>query len=169
MLPNLFKDFDIVFVENEDRRYYASLNINRFLFVPEKNRDSVFHKSKAGQFKGLVDRDFLSDDDIDLIERQYIQLRILRYYCIENYLFHPLNMKEYYDGNNKEFNIEEYKELLYLEKENLKEQIHIKIASVRQGYPYFKDPGMEKSSSRKRFMPETENFQQSAISCRLFK
>jgi predicted ATPase len=65
LLPALFADYQIIFVENEDRNYYASLNIDRTLFVAEKNRDGVFHKAKTGQFVGLVDRDFLTDEDID--------------------------------------------------------------------------------------------------------
>ena len=41
-----------------------------------------------------------------------------------------------------------------------KQELLIKVASIRQGYPYFKEPGTEKSESRKRFTPDAENYKQ---------
>lgn len=163
MLPELFKDRKIVFVENEDKKYYASLNIENTLFVPENNRNSVFHKIKSGEHNGLVDRDFLTDDDIHVIEHQYCRLKILRFYCIENYLFHPDNLQEYYEITNKPFNKEEYIQKLYHEKEIVKSALSVQIATARQGYPYFKDPGSEALSFKKRFTPDKENFEQTLI------
>jgi len=163
ILPELFKDFDIIFVEGEDKKYYASLNIERTLFVPEKNRDGVFHKSKAGQFKGLVDRDFLTDDDIVLIKENYPLLRILDFYCVENYLFHPDNLLEYHLSNRTAFNKEEYIQKIFEQKEIVKPELLIKVASIRQGYPYFKEVGLEKHEGRKRFMPENSNYEQSKV------
>lgn len=163
MLPELFKDRRIVFVENEDRKYYASLNIENTLFVPENNRNSVFHKVKSGEHNGLVDRDFLTNDDIHIIQQQYPRLKILQLYCIENYLFHPDNLQEYYETTNKPFNKEEYIQKLYNEKEIVKSSLSVQIATARQGYPYFKDPGLEASSFKKRFTPDKENFEQTLI------
>jgi len=163
ILPELFKDRDIVFVENEDRKYYASLNIDNLLFVPEKNRDGVYHKVKAGHFKGLVDRDLLTDGDITIILKEYENLKILKLYCVENYLFHPDNLEEYFEKVQKEFDKANYIQKIFDEKEITKKEIIIKIATTRQGYPYFKEPGKEKSDYRKRFAPEKENFEQTKI------
>lgn len=163
LLPELFKGKDVVFVENEDRKYYASLNIVNFLFVPEKNRDGVYHKVKSGHFKGLVDRDLLTDEDIVAIEKEYQNLKILRLYCIENYLFHPDNIEEYVLQPGKAFDKVAYIQKILTEKDALKQELLIKIATIRQGYPYFKEPGKEKSEYRKRFTPDNENFEQSKI------
>ena len=163
MLPELFQDRRIVFVENEDRKYYASLKIGNMLFVPENNRNSVFHKVKSGEHNGLVDRDFLTDDDVHIIEQQYSRLKILRLYCIENYLFHPDNLQEYYQINNKSYNKEDYIQKLYNEKEIVKSSLSVQIATARQGYPYFKEPGSEASVFKKRFTPDKENFEQTLI------
>ncbi len=159
MLPDLFQDRRIVFVENEDRKYYASLKIQNILFVDEKNRDGVFHKTKSGQFNGLVDRDFLTDNDIDVIEQHYPNLKILQLYCIENYLFHPKNLEEHYATKKKSFDKENYIKSLFAEKEVVRSQLLIKIASVRQGYPYFKEL-LKESSYRKRFTTDDENYNQ---------
>lgn len=160
LLPELFKKYNLFFVENEDRKYFASLNISETLFIPEKNRDTVFHKAKTGGFNGIVDRDFLTDDDIDVIQKQYGTLKILHFYCIENYLFHPDNLEEYFTRESKTFNKEVYKEKIAAEKELRKQELLIKIASIRQGYPYFKEPGMEQSENKKRFTPDAENYTQ---------
>ena len=161
ILPELFKDRDIVFVENEDKKYYASLNIDKTLFVPEKNRDSVFFKAKAGQFRGLVDRDLLTDEDIELIEKEYPKLKILRLYCVENYLFHPDNMEEHSKLSGRQFDKSNYIKKILSEKDSLKKDLRIKIASIRQSYHYFKEPGKEKF--QKRFTPDKVNYEQSNI------
>ncbi len=160
ILPSLFKSYKLFFVENEDRHYFASLNIPITLFVAEKNRDAVFHKAKSGNFNGIVDRDFLTDNDIEAIEQKYGCLKILKFYCIENYLFHPENLDEYYKKGNSHFNKEAYKQKIAAEKELRKQELLIKVASIRQGYPYFKEPGMENSKNRERFTPDNENYKQ---------
>ncbi len=163
ILPELFKKYKLFFVENEDRHYYASLNIPATLFIPEKNRDAVFHKAKTGNFNGIVDRDFLTDSDIEVIEKEYGYLKILQFYCIENYLFHPDNLEEYYIHESRDFDKEIYKQNITAEKESQKQELLIKMASVRQGYPYFKEPGKEQSEYKKRFTPDAENYNQTKI------
>ena len=160
ILPDLFKKYKLFFVENEDRHYYASLNIPETIFIAEQNRDAVFHKSKSGNFNGLVDRDFLSDSDIEVIKKEYSHLRILSFYCIENYLFHPDNLEEYNKQEGRNFDKETYQQKIASEKELRKQELLIKVASVRQGYPYFKEPGKEHSAYRKRFIPDAENYNQ---------
>lgn len=161
ILPELFKNYQIFFVENEDRKYYASLNIHDTIFVSEKNRDAVFHKARTNNFKGIVDRDFLTDEDIELLNKQYPNVKILKFYCVENFLYHPDNMEEYCVTNNILFDKEKYINEIVEEKEKAKKSIVVKIATIRQTYPYFKEPGMEKSPHKKRFTPDTENHNQS--------
>jgi hypothetical protein len=98
-----------------------------------------------------------------ILTKQYPSLKILRFYCVENYLFHPQNLKEYYEIKGTEFDEKSYTEAIAEEKEKAKGELLIKLASIRQGYPYFKEVGMEKSPHRKRFIPEAENYTQSTV------
>ena len=161
VLPALFKNFKLFFVEGGDKKYYGSLNIEGILFIPEKNRDAVFHKAKSGSFNGIVDRDFLTDDDIQQLQNQYKHLKVLGYYCIENYLFHTKNLEEFCKNTDRAFDKNVYENKIAAEKEILKHELFIKVASIRQGYPYFKEMGQEKNENRKRFTPDNENYQQS--------
>jgi len=164
LLPQLFKDRKIVFVENKDIEYYTSLNITNIAFAKGNNRDGVFYKVISDpQNNGLVDRDFLTDEDIVVIEKQYPRLKILHLYCIENYLYHPNNLEEYYTNNTIPFNKENYIKGLCDLKENVRSQLKYKMASIRQGYKYFKEPEFENSINQQRFTNKPENFNQTKI------
>ena len=158
ILPSLLTGFRIVFVENEDTRFYASLNIKSTLFIGEKNRDGVFHKSKSGEYFGLIDRDLLTEDDLNIILKSYPNLFILRFYCIENYLYHPENLKEFYKSTEMIFDKNVYIAALIKEKNLVKDDISIKISSIRQSYPFFKEPNPSFKIHQSRFTPSEGNF-----------
>jgi predicted ATPase len=139
-LPSLFKGFDIVFVENTDRGLFAEVAIEKTLFIAEKNRDAVYHKAKEGAFKGIVDRDFLSDSDIVEIKKHYPNLRVLSYYSTENYLYHPDNLAEYFTRANKPFDKTEYIRAIADTKSQKVNDIILNIKSDRTSYPYFGEP-----------------------------
>lgn len=160
ILPSLFAGFRIVFVENEDTRFYASLNIKSTVFIGEKNRDGVFHKSKAAEYFGLIDRDLLTDDDFNIIRKSYPNLFILRFYCIENYLYHPENLEEFCKSTEIIFDKNAYIAALVKEKNLIKDDLSIKISSIRQSYPFFKEnPSYKIHQSR--FTPSHNNFNES--------
>jgi AAA15 family ATPase/GTPase len=162
VLPSLFKQMDMFFVENTDKEYYANLNIPKTIFISENNRNSVFHKVRTTQFKGIVDRDFLSDDDIEVIHKNYPNLFILAYYSIENYLYHPDNLAEYYQEKGSQFDRNQYIDDLRSAKNEVIDRIAISLSSTRNEYPYFKEPGFnQKPELQKRFKSESENFEQS--------
>lgn len=163
ILPSLFKDYKIYFVENKDRIIYSELNIAQTLFVQENGKAGVYHKVKNGDFSGIVDRDFLSDSDILEIENQYVKLKVLRYYSIENYLFHPENLHEYYTTKEVAFNKDTYIESVLKEKNVIKSGLIIKIASIRTAYPFFKEPEHNGKANQRRFANSDENFQQVAV------
>jgi AAA15 family ATPase/GTPase len=162
ILTELFKNYKIFFVENKDRLVYSELNIANTLFVQENGKTGVYHKTKNGEFSGLVDRDFLSDDDIDQIEKQYATLKVLRYYSVENYLFHPDNLSEYYNKTQTPFNINAYIEKLLVEKTKVTAELIRKLALVRVSYPFFKEPEFQNTNNQKRFANSTENFEEVA-------
>ena len=82
ILGRIFDGMNIFFVENKDNQYYNSLGISKTIFVPEKDKKAVYFKAINTEFKGVIDRDFLSDEEINELEKDYKNLKILRYYSI---------------------------------------------------------------------------------------
>lgn len=163
-LPALFQDKIICFVENLDKLYYADLGLPNTLFISENNRNSVYHKVRTTQYKGIIDRDFLSDEDRKEIRNHYPNLIVLEYYSIENYLYHPDNLEEYYSTNDLPFNKAEYIGLLTDAKNEAKETIIPSLALKRTGYPFFGEPEYNnKPHLQNRFKNKQENEAQSAI------
>jgi AAA domain, putative AbiEii toxin, Type IV TA system len=161
-LPALFQQMDIYFVENKDRDFYAAVEIPKTVFVSENNRNSVYHKVKAAtDFMGIVDRDFLSDDDVMEIKKNYPRLRVLDYYSIENYLYHPDNLREYYTAKQLDFDQAVYIRQLTEAKNQVKDYILPTLALKRTEYPYFGEPVYEKNLLQNRFKNKGENEMQS--------
>jgi len=94
----------VIFSENSDTPFYNDLNIpNTFFFVAIDKID-VFHKAKNHQQFGLIDRDYLSDEEVEQIKTDYPYLYGLPYYSFENLIYHPDHLEEYYATVNKSFN-----------------------------------------------------------------
>lgn len=162
-LPSLFKDMTIYFVENKDKDFYASLGIPQTVFVSDNNRNNVYHKVRSiDDFRGIVDRDFLSDNDRVKIKEAYPRLSILEYYSIENYLFHPDNLEEYQREKGKPFDKAIYIQQLIEEKNKVKDKILPIIALKRTEYPYFGEPEYNGTPLQNRFKNKGENEKQAA-------
>jgi AAA15 family ATPase/GTPase len=161
-LPSIFKDFNLFFVENKDAKLYGSVGLENTIFVAAQNRNDVYHKARTTGFKGLVDRDFLSDEDIISIKEFYPKLSILNYYSIENYLYHPNNLEEYYKNIEKEFDKSKYINELIEEKNKIIGKMSLRISSHRESYPYFGESEFTNKNTDlpKRFKKGTENFEQ---------
>ncbi|PGH40630.1 MAG: hypothetical protein CRN43_01795 [Candidatus Nephrothrix sp. EaCA] len=166
ILPSLFKGKRIFFVENQDKNYFASVDILNTVFVSDNDRNSVFHKVRTSNYCGIIDRDFLSDDDILQIRRHYPNLFVLRYYSIENCLYHPDNLDEYYSSKGLPFNKEEYISQLTEAKNLCKDSIALQLALKRTEYPFFREPEYSESPLQKRFKNEKQNVEQSAAIAR---
>ena len=162
-LPALFQQMNIYFVENRDRDYYATVGIDNTVFVSDNNRNNVYHKVRATNYKGIVDRDFLSDDDIHHIRQHYPNLTVLNYYSIENYLYHPDNLSEYFNSKNKAFDKENYITQLTESKNQAKDTFIPDLSLNRTEYPYFGEPEHNGKALQNRFKNKGENGEQSAI------
>ena len=160
-LSSLFEKMTIYFVENKDRDYYATVGIPKSVFVPDNNRNNVYHKVRTSDMKGIVDRDFLSNDDIKNIRKQYPSLYILHYYSIENYLYHPDNLEEYNQSKGREFDKIKYIKDLTKAKNEIKDTLSLHIPLSRTSYPYFGEPHFNGNPLQKRFRNEGENIEQS--------
>ena len=99
-LATLFKDKKLIYCENQNVTHYNSLGLEGILFVRLVDKTSIVSRidAKKGDLntneRGLIDRDFLSDADVRALKSKLPHLSILHYYCFENYLFHPENIKE---------------------------------------------------------------------------
>ncbi len=151
-LSKVFEGKRIVFSENTDTSRYNNLNLNNTVFFVGKDKADVFHKAKnSSVYAGLIDRDYLTDEErIDLLQ-VYPNLYILNYYSIENYFYHPENLEEYYNSVGKDFNISDYLKAIVKEKESIKSQILIRFPRARDGYPFYREKENEKKLKDFRF------------------
>ena len=138
-IDKVFQGRKIIFAENWDAPLYNNLSIDDTFFFTAIDKADVFHKSKNLKTQGLVDRDFLTDNEISQIQSVYQNIKILPYYSIENLLFHPDNLAEYFSTNQKEFDIVDYKNKITAEKNNERDYIVSGIFNARSGYPFFKE------------------------------
>jgi predicted ATP-dependent endonuclease of OLD family len=160
-LPALFQQMKIFFVENKDRDYYATIGIAQTVFVADNNRNNVYHKVRSTNLFGIVDRDFLSDYDIERICKQYQNLRILNYYSIENYMYHPDNLLEYFENKGLIYDKKIYINDLKIAKNQIKDYLILQITLARSSYPYFGEPEFNNNPLQKRFKNQQENIEQS--------
>lgn len=139
-LSKVFEGKKIIFSENLDTSIYNSLNITDTIFFNAQNKADVFHKTKNNpSYNGLIDRDYLTDDErVDLLN-QYKNLFILNYYSIENYLFHPDNLEEYYKYNTREFNKDNYLNSIRVENRAIRDKILVGLMVARDSYPFYRE------------------------------
>lgn len=163
LLPSLFQEMDVFFVENKDRDLYGSIGIPKTVFVSDNNRNNVYHKVRSTGFGGIVDRDFLTDSDVAEIKLAYPKLRVLNYYCLENYLYHPDNLAAYHKLRGLEFNRGQYIIRITEEKNKVRDDVIVAVAMNRQSYPYFGEPEFNGDVRQQKFKVHGENARQAGI------
>ncbi|NBB30720.1 ATP/GTP-binding protein [Cellulophaga sp. BC115SP] len=136
ILSQLFSDKKIVFCENRNDEYYNLMGIDKTLFVGVKDSRDVFLQIKNDKTKfSLRDRDFLSDGEIQIIQGEYPNHRILKYYDFENYLYHPDNIAALGLAG---FDKNEYQAEILKQKKAKVHYILPKVESARKTYEEFK-------------------------------
>ena len=138
-IEKIFRDRTIVFAEETDAPIYNGLGLDNIVFFDGKDKLGAFYKAKELNLKAIVDRDYLTDEEIALLKNTYPFLSVLPYYSIENLLFHPDNLKEYYGSIDKIFDRAAYIEAVTKEKQTELAYISGGIAKARDGYPFFKE------------------------------
>jgi hypothetical protein len=129
----------IIFSENTDTPFYNDLNIPNTLFFTAIDKMDVFHKAKNHKQSGLIDRDYLSDEEISELSKDYPSLFFLTYYSFENLLYHPDNLEEYYSYIGKLFNKQKYIEQITKIKNDERDYLAAGIIQARGGYPFYKE------------------------------
>jgi hypothetical protein len=129
----------IVFSEGADTPYYNSLNITGKVFFKANDKLDVFQKANNLRQQGIIDRDYLSDDEVETIKHTYPYIFILPYYSIENLFYHPDNLAEYYQYKEKIFDKDIYIKKLKAERDKQKDYLLLGISGARGGYPFYKE------------------------------
>lgn len=129
-------DEKIIICENQNADLLTNVGFPKIQFFPENNSNAVFIKVKVNpDYFGLRDRDYLMDSEIEKLKSKYPNYFILKYYCIENYLYHPLNINELdLDG----FKIDDYVNEIVRQKNIIKNEIISNFKKSRDTYQEFR-------------------------------
>ncbi len=103
---------EVVVCEGKNAEIFNELNISKYVFFgsnPGVSFDSRLVFSFVGEgFRGIRDRDFLTDEEIEILVEAFPKYHILDYYAYENYLCHPDNVLEACELNGIEFDRTKY-------------------------------------------------------------
>jgi AAA15 family ATPase/GTPase len=143
----IFQIFDgkqIILCENKDDDYYNLLNLGDKVFVGVQDKDTVFRNIKANtNYFGIIDRDYLADNEINTLQARYPNLFILDLYTFENYLYHPENIRE----AAEDFDVEAYKQNLIEQKKAQYDTILLNLKPTRSGYKILRDENLSSNLS----------------------
>jgi predicted ATPase len=131
----------IVLCENKNYELYSLMELDDFIFTDVQNSNSVFLKIKRDKtLVGLRDRDFLTENEILKLTERFPNYKILRYYCFENYLYHPENLAQI---KLLGFDKAVYEEEIRTLKNQNRHALVLKISESRKAYEEFRDGGIK--------------------------
>lgn len=144
-LSKILGNRKIVLCENKNYELYSLMDLDDYIFTDVENSNSVFLKIKRDKtLLGLRDRDFLTNSEIQQLINAFPNYKILRYYCFENYVYHPENITA--------MGLEGFDETVYrneitqLKNDLVKGKIIPNLVAARNGYEEFKSGGIKKDS-----------------------
>ncbi|MFZ4455911.1 MAG: COR domain-containing protein [Bacteroidales bacterium] len=122
----------LIYCENKNSEFLNDLELTNVSFISERDANGVFSQTKLriGKY-GLRDRDFLLDSEILRLRKKYPNYYILKYYCFENYLYHPSNIAEIGINN---INISDYTKEIINQKNQKKSHIISIFKQARTSY-----------------------------------
>ena len=137
-LAVLFQDKQKIYCENKNDKYYNLLALQNKIFLPETDKNAVFlrlQNNKENDAFGIIDRDYLSDREREKLMQKFENIKVLEYYCFENYLYHPDNINELkISGFDKQEYIKKLIEIKNRENDNIKAN----LSNSRNSYIFFK-------------------------------
>ena len=140
-LTKILGNRKVVLCENKNYTLYSLMGLDGFVFTDVQNSNSVYLKIKRDKtLIGLRDRDYLTDSEIQKLTTKFPNYKILRYYCFENYLYHPTNLITIGLTN---FDIEVYKMEITALKNQYFDAFVPKISESRKAYEEFRDGGIK--------------------------
>ena len=143
-LAKILGNRKIVLCENKNYELYSLMGLDNFIFTDVQNSNSIFLKIKRDKtLVGLRDRDFLTDNEIHQLTSKFTNYKILRYYCFENYLYHPENVAHI---NLPNFDKNTYQSEITAIKNTQRHALVIKISGAHKGYEEFKAGGIKEDT-----------------------
>jgi predicted ATPase len=126
----------LMLCENQDDERYNAIGLTDTIFIGRRDKNAVVVEMRANdRYFGLIDRDYLGDDEIAEIRRQHPRLFVLGYYAIENYLYHPDNLAELMPA----FDAQAYREEIRRQKDAARDSILLNLQKTREGYELIKE------------------------------
>ncbi len=170
----------VIYCEGQNAGMYNQLALKNVEFRGLADSRAIYLAAKNEKDKFAIrDRDFLTSPEITKLQTQHSNYFILEYYCIENYLYHPENIKCAYPDfepkeyildivkqkNNKLLTIvQDYKisrsgylDLTDNSKENMDKNPESEIVErlqkdeLEQFYPYFDMAGKKDNDNKKSY------------------
>ena len=135
-LAALFAGKRLIYCEGDDVSYFNSIGLKDTIFANGGNKFQIFARARDAQIAALMDRDYLTSDEIAECKVRLPLLRILPLYSIENFLFHPGNLAEVLGAS---FDRETYVAALRNEKNQVYDHLNFGIGKARDGYPQARD------------------------------
>ena len=135
-LAALFTGKRLIYCEGSDVAYFNSIGLKDTIFANGGNKFQIFARARDAKTHALMDRDYLSIDEIHESQARLSTLHILPLYSIENFLFHPDNLAEVQGAG---FDRAAYVAALCAEKNRVLYDLNFGIAKARDGYPQARD------------------------------
>jgi predicted ATPase len=135
MALELLPQTRLMLCENHDDKLYNAIGLTDTIFIGRRDRNAVAIEIRGNdRYFGLIDRDYLGDDEIAWIRTQHPRLFVLGYYAIENYLYHPANLAEVVPG----FDVAGYEAEIRRQKQQARDAILVGLQKTREGYELIK-------------------------------
>lgn len=150
-LGKILQGNDIFFAENTDTQLYNDLVLPGKLFVKANNKTDAFFQAKNLNKNCIIDRDYLTDNEVKDIQTTYPNTYLLEYYSIENYLYHPDNVEEFCIKYSIKFDKVRYQNELREQAHEIIADIALGIKQGRDGYPFYKEDTNEINKKKKGF------------------
>jgi energy-coupling factor transporter ATP-binding protein EcfA2 len=126
----------LMLCENNDAKLYNALGLTDTIFIGRRDKNAVGIEMRANdRYFGLIDRDYLGDDEIAWIRTKHPRLFVLGYYAIENYLYHPDNYAELVPG----FDVQGYREHIRQQKDAALVSSLLNLQKTRESYEIIKE------------------------------
>ena len=135
-LAALFTGKRLIYCEGNDVAYFNSIGLKDTIFANGGNKFQIFARARDAKTHALMDRDYLTAEEVRESQARLITLHILPLYSIENFLFHPDNLTEVLGAD---FDRGDYVAALCAEKNRVYDDLNFGIATARNGYPQARD------------------------------
>ncbi len=141
LMLKVFEGKQIFVCENKNDEYFNLLALENKIFVGVQDKRQVYLNVKNNPaYYGLMDRDYLTEGEINKIQQQLPNLRVLHYYAFENYLYHPDNLAEIFP----DFDIQAYRADIQRQKNGQRDYILTGLELARRGYSVLNDQNIKR-------------------------